>query len=195
MPYTLQIIGIVVLVGSCLLPYVLPNWRILISTLAAIYLIQFIFIFYESTPFLAVINLVVGWMACAVIGIASIRLGVAEDLEQYRTGTAFRLISAFFFILTAFALSINAFTWLSDTPYILLAGGLSLLFTGLLQINFFSQILRIIISLLVFIAGFELIYYSLEFSLLVIVLIGMVKIGLAFVGTYLVTKQLQEEAA
>ncbi len=191
MPYFLQILGIVIIVGACMLPYILPNWRILVSTLATIYLVQFIFIFYELTPLLAVINLIIGWMACAVLGIAGIRLGESEGIDQYRGGTAFRLISAFFFILTAFALSINTFSWLNRTPYILLAGGLSLVFTGILQMNFFDQVFRIIVSLLVFISGFELIYYSLEFSLLVIVLIGMVKIGLAFIGTYLAMRQLQ----
>jgi hypothetical protein len=75
-------------------------------------------------------------------------------------------------------------------PYILLAGGMSLVFTGILQMNFFDQVFRIIVSLLVFISGFELIYFSLESSLLVIVLIGMVKIGLAFIGTYLAMRQL-----
>ena len=50
------------------------------------------------------------------------------------------------------------------------------------------------VSLLVLLSGFELIYYSIEFSLLVIILIGIVKLGLAFMGTYIIGLQSQEEA-
>ena len=191
MPFSIQVIGIIVIVSASLLPFAMPNWRILITALAAIYLIQFIFIFYQSTPLLAVINLIIGWMACAVIGISSLRLGLASDIEPQRIGITFRLMSAFFFILTAFALSIDAYSWLLKVPYILLSAGLTLLFTGILQMSFYHHALRVIISLLVFLSGFELIYYTLESSLLVIVLIGFVKIGLSFIGTYLIAQENQ----
>jgi hypothetical protein len=64
----------------------------------------------------------------------------------------------------------------------------------MLQMSFYHHVLRVIISLLVFLAGFELIYYSLESSLLVIILIGLVKIGLAFTGTYLIALENQMES-
>jgi hypothetical protein len=186
MPFTIQLIGIIVIVVSCLFLYILPNWRILISTLAAIYLVQFVFIFYLSTPLLGVVNLIIGWMACAVIGLSIIRMGISENLEQYQSGIAFHLISGFFFILTAFAISISAYSWLTKIPYLVFAAGLSLMFTGLLQLINFQSVMRIVISLLVFLSGFELIYFSLEISLLVVILVGFVKLGLSFMGTYLV---------
>lgn len=195
MPFSIQVIGIIIIVSASLLPFAMPNWRILITALAAIYLSQFIFIFYQSTPLFAVINLIIGWMACAVIGISSLRLGLVSDIEPQRLGISFRLMSAFFFILTAFALSIDAYSWLLKVPYILLSAGLTLLFTGVLQMSFYHHPLRVIISLLVFLSGFELIYYTLESSLLVIVLIGFVKIGLAFIGTYLISQENQMESA
>ncbi len=192
MPFSLQVVGMIVIVAACMLPFVVPNRRILITTLAAIYLIQFIYIFYLSTPLLAAINLTIGWMACAVIGISSIRQRINENTEPFQKGIAFRLISEFFFILTAFAISINANAWLPKIPYIVFSGGLTLIFTGLLQLNYYPQTLRIVVSLLVLLSGFELIYYSIEFSLLVIILIGIIKLGLAFMGTYLIGLQYQE---
>ena len=44
--FHIQVVGMIVIVAACMLPFVVPNWRILITTLAAIYLIQFIYIFY-----------------------------------------------------------------------------------------------------------------------------------------------------
>lgn len=195
MPFPIQVIAIIVIVSASLLPFAMPNWRILLTALAAIYLVQFIFIFYQSPPLLPVINLIIGWMACAIIGVSILRLGLSADTESTRTGVTFRLISAFFFILTSFALSIDAYSWLLKVPYILISAGLTLLFTGILQMSFYHHVLRIIISLLVFLAGVELIYYSLESSLLVIVLIGLVKIGLAFIGTHLISQENQMESA
>jgi hypothetical protein len=192
MPFFIQVVGMIVIVAACMLPFVVANRRILITTLAAIYLIQFIYIFYLSTPLLAAINLIIGWMACAVIGISSIRQRINENTEPFQKGIAFRLISEFFFILTAFAISINANAWLPKIPYIVFSGGLTLIFTGLLQLNYYPQTLRIVVSLLVLLSGFELIYYSIEFSLLVIILIGIIKLGLAFMGTYLIGLQYQE---
>jgi hypothetical protein len=194
MPFSIQVVGMIVIVAACMLPFVVPNWRILITTLAAIYLIQFIYIFYLSTPLLAAINLIIGWMACAVIGISSLRQRINENIEPFQKGIAFRLISEFFFILTAFAISINANAWLPKIPYIVFSAGLTLIFTGLLQLNYYPQTLRIVVSLLVLLSGFELIYYSIEYSLLVIILIGIVKLGLAFMGTYLIGLQYQGDA-
>lgn len=184
MPFVLQIIAIIVIVAASLLPFAIPNWRVLISVVASIYLIQFLFLYYQSATILAVINLIIGWMACAIIGISSIRLGLVDEIDPQRFGIPFRLISAFFFTLTAFALSISAYNWLNKIPYILLASGLTLVFTGLLQMGYYHHVLRIIVSLLIFLAGFELVYYSLESSMLVIVLLGAVKIGLSFIGSY-----------
>jgi hypothetical protein len=179
MPFSIQVVGMIVIVAASMLPFVVPNWRILITTLAAIYLIQFIYIFYLSTPLLAAINLIVG---------------INENIEPFQKGIAFRLISEFFFILTAFAISINANAWLPKIPYIVFSAGLTLIFTGLLQLNYYPQTLRIVVSLLVLLSGFELIYYSIEYSLLVIILIGIVKLGLAFMGTYLIGLQYQGDA-
>jgi hypothetical protein len=180
MPFSIQVVGMIVIVAASMLPFVVPNWRILITTLA--------------TPLLAAINLIVGWMACAVVGISSIRQRINENIEPFQKGIAFRLISEFFFILTAFAISINANAWLPKIPYIVFSAGLTLIFTGLLQLNYYPQTLRIVVSLLVLLSGFELIYYSIEYSLLVIILIGIVKLGLAFMGTYLIGLQYQGDA-
>jgi hypothetical protein len=64
-------------------------------------------------------------------------------------------------------------------------GGLWLLGLGLLQLAFTREDIRIVIGLLTVISGFEILYATLEASVLMTGLLAMLNIGLAFVGAYL----------
>jgi hypothetical protein len=66
-----------------------------------------------------------------------------------------------------------------------IAGGLLLISTGLVHLGLTSDILRVIISLLTLIAGFEIIYAAVENSILVAGLLSLTNLGLGLVGAYL----------
>jgi hypothetical protein len=72
-------------------------------------------------------------------------------------------------------------------------GGLILIGMGLLHLGLTAQPLRISIGLLTTLAGFEIIYASVETSILVAGLLAGVNIGLGLVGAYMITASEMEQ--
>jgi hypothetical protein len=72
-------------------------------------------------------------------------------------------------------------------------GGLLLLGLGLLQLGLSRQGIRIVIGLLTFISGFEILYATLEASVLMTGLLAILNIGIAFIGAYLLLASHLEE--
>jgi hypothetical protein len=64
---------------------------------------------------------------------------------------------------------------------------------GLLHLGLTAQPLRISIGLLTTLAGFEIIYASVETSILVAGLLAGVNIGLGLVGAYMITASEMEQ--
>ncbi len=68
-----------------------------------------------------------------------------------------------------------------------IAGGLLLAGMGLLHLGITAEILRITLGLLTVMAGFELLYATVETSILLAGLLSIVNLGLALAGAYLMT--------
>lgn len=75
-----------------------------------------------------------------------------------------------------------------------LAGGLLLAGMGLIQLGVTADILKITFGLLTFMAGFEILYATVETSILLAGLLSIVNLGLALSGAYLLTAAPTEEA-
>ena len=195
MPDVIQLLCLIVVVAACLIVVIRPGWRVLLTALLAFYFIQFVFLFYSTTTLFAAVNLIIGWMAAGVLGYSSHRAGLVDESHQLKAGATFRLLSEFFFILTGFALSRSASYWLTNIPFMAITAALILILTGILLLNYYHQSWQVISSLLVFLAGFELIYYLLESSLLVVMLLGLVKMAFAFTGSYVISLRRQDRSS
>jgi hypothetical protein len=65
---------------------------------------------------------------------------------------------------------------------------------GLLHLGMTQNPLRVVVGLLTVIAGFEVIYAAIETSVLVAGLLGVVNLGLALTGAYVLISGSLEEA-
>ena len=163
------------------------DWRLLLAALGVQY-IGVLLLTALSWPIeIAVVKLVTGWMAAAVLGVALINTPPelrAED-ELPRPGVTFR-------IFAAALVGLVAFTWggklVAYTPEIASAqayGGFILILMGLLHLGLTNRPLRVILGLLTVLAGFEVLYAALESAALVTGLLAAVNLSLAMVGAYL----------
>jgi uncharacterized membrane protein len=64
---------------------------------------------------------------------------------------------------------------------------------GLLHLGIASHILRVIIGLMTFLSGFEVLYAAVEGSVLVAALLAVINLGLALVGSYLLIAAATQE--
>lgn len=164
------------------------DWRIQLAALALQYLAAFWLITRHQPFVIGSAKLVTGWMVVAALGMTRLGLQSTEEDQTTFVGPNNRWFS---FVL----LGVVALVTAGATPQIeavipglglsVIAGGLLLISTGLIHLGLTSDILRVIISLLTLIAGFEIIYAAVENSILVAGLLALTNLGLGLAGSYL----------
>ncbi len=184
----LIILGAVILVSLTSI-YVLigRDWRYCIGALAVQYIGVFVLVFASWPLEMAVAKMVAGWMAGAILGIAmtSVPDTWLESEKSIKFGSLFRILAASILVLTISSLVLHSESWLSMISVPIRWGSFILIGFGLLQLSLTSHPLRVIIGLLTFLSGFEIIYAAVETSTLVTGLLAGVNLGLALVGAYL----------
>jgi hypothetical protein len=189
----LSVLAIFILLMTTLIQLVSQNGRLNIIALALQYLASF-WLISLLWPFgMAAVKLVVGWMVCAILGSTPLFLHQDANPPQDFPGRLFRVLTAGMVWILVFSIAPIMVTWI-PTGMVILWGGLTLLGMGLLQLGMTNQPSRIIIGLLTVMSGFEILYSVLETSVLVAGLLAMVNLGLAFIGSYLISNTIPAES-
>jgi hypothetical protein len=175
------------------------NWRFSILSLAAQYLGVFTLVAINWPVEMAVVKVVAGWMACAVLGIAgSEASSEPSDVWQkeeraWPSSRLFRLLASSLVFLIVISLSPRLVDWLPHFSFPQAAGGTLLICMGLLHLGMTSQPLRVSVALLTALAGFEILYSVVEASALVAGLLAAVNLGIALAAAYLMLAPSMEE--
>ena len=168
------------------------DWRWSIGFLAIQYIGVFWLVQTHWSLSMAATKLVTGWMVCAILGIAKLNINPAQETEGFWPhGRLFRLFTGGIILASTFALSLRGSSWLGLSLPVTWSS-LILCGMGLLQLGISSQPLRVIIGLLTILAGFEVLYASVESSTLVAALLSVVNLGLALIGAYFINPTLEE---
>ena len=163
------------------------NWRWMLGLLAVQYVGVMGLVAYSWPLEIAVVKLVAGWMAASVLMMTHLNLPALKvDQEPLLLpGILFRGLTAVLIALYVYSLLPEALRWfLSATPQQAL-GGLLLLGLGLLQAGLALTGIRIVLAMLTVLSGFEILYATLEASVLMTGLLAVLQVGIAFVGAYL----------
>lgn len=188
----LQTIIIAVTVITCAVIIAGQDWRWQLLALAVVSLLEFT-IFASGTPIIfPVILLIIGWMACAILGTTKINREAA-NLNPTRSEIIFRLLAFVFYAAVAIVLAQKSFRWFPGLDFGASAPALIMIFTGLMLTSYSASSHQVIIGLLILVTGFEIIYLSLELSLLVMGLLGAIKIGLGFIGSFWLASLAEEQ--
>jgi hypothetical protein len=172
------------------------DWRYCIGAISVQYIGVFILVNASWPIEMAVIKMVAGWMAGAILGIAmaSIPDPIRDSENRVALGPGFRIIAAIILALTITSLVLHSGAWFSMISLPILWGSFILIGFGLLQLSLTSHPFRVIIGLLTSLSGFEIIYAAVETSSLVTGLLAGVNLGLALVGSYLIIAPSMESA-
>jgi hypothetical protein len=172
------------------------DWRWSLGFLAAQYLGMFWLVTLHWPFGLASIKLVTGWMASATLGVTRLDLAEREQTDEsaWPQGRLFRLFAAAIVVILVIASTPQVETIIPGISRPVIAGGLLLAGMGLLHLGLTAEVLRVILGLLTVMAGFELLYATVETSILLAGLLSIVNLGLALAGAYLMTAAPSEEA-
>lgn len=172
------------------------DWRWNIVLLAVQYLGMFVLTLQHWPIGMASVKVVAGWMSAAILGMT--RSGLSEDVtEEENTwlgGRFFRLFAAATVVLIVAVVTPTVDTIMADAGFPVTNGGLLLIGMGLLHLGITTRVLRVAMGLMTVLAGFEIIYATVEGSVLVAALLAVINLGLALVGSYLLIASNAPEA-
>jgi hypothetical protein len=171
------------------------DWRFGVAWLALQYLGVFLLVSRTWQVELAVIKMVAGWMAGAVLG-AAITNSPGRENKETSTNLAegiFRLLSAGAVALVLVSVVPKSAAWFFQINLASRWGGFILIGMGLLHLGFTNHPLRITLGLLTVLSGFEILYAAVETSTLVAGLLAVINLGLALVCAYLLLAPQIEE--
>ena len=166
---------------------VVRDWRMSILILALQYVGVCVLVALSWTVEMAVVKLVTGWMAGAVLGMAIVSLpDGSQELQQIDvTGVLFRLLLAVLVVLVMASLAPELALWVPGILPVQAYGGAILIGMGLVHLSLTVSPLRVVLGLLTVLSGFEILYAVVETSTLVSGLLAGITLGLALVGAYL----------
>ncbi|HEX6269221.1 MAG TPA: hypothetical protein VFZ43_03215 [Anaerolineales bacterium] len=163
------------------------DWRWSISLLAIQYIAMFVLALQHWPLGMASVKVVAGWMAAAILGMT--RSGLSnESLAEENLlprGRLFRIFAAAIVVIIVAGITPDVDTIMADAGFPVTAGSLLLIGMGLLHLGITAHILRMTIGLMTVLAGFEVLYSTVEGSILVAALLAVITLGLALVGAYL----------
>jgi hypothetical protein len=195
MSETLRTVLAVILLLSAAINLVRRQWTLNIFALGLQYICIFLLILEVRSTFLAGIKLIVGLMVSLMLYLTLKSSGLIESTLSRRhvtSGEIFRgtiaLVLALISFLAAPALQQSAFP---QSSQLLLTASLGLILFGLFQMGTITEPLYLVIGLLTFLSGFELLYASLEFSRLLEAMLTVVNLSLALIGSFFIVKDVE----
>jgi hypothetical protein len=182
--YALIAVGLVF--GTSLILFFSRNWRLSLSALGAQYIGVFGLVVLTWPLEMAVIKLIAGWIAAAVLGLD---LGAISPTSVFRQRphpslVLFHLILTIILGITIFSLTPEVAKWLLSATYEQILAGLWLCAMGILQFSITTSPLRVIFGLLTFLSGFEVLYATVNTSSFVAGFLAILNLGIALVGIF-----------
>ena len=174
------------------------DWRWLIIFLSAQYFGMLILTLQHWPLGMASVKVVAGCMSAAILGMTRSglpRTDKSENQTDLPRGRLFRLFAAGVVILIVSTVTPRVDTIMADAGFAVTSGSLILVGMGLLHLGVTNHILRVVVGLMTVLAGFEIMYATVEGSILVAAMLAIINLGLALVGSYmLIASNTGEEA-
>lgn len=189
MTLTLAFIPAVIAVLCALFNLVRRRWLTNLISLAIQFVAMFIVVLNVWVFSVAIIKLIVGLVTVGIIAYSLSSLDMlkaAVRFAPFREGELFRAFTGICLILFILIFQPQAqATMFPRSPQALLFCALSVMGISLLQLGLKAEPFYILIGLLGFLTGFELLYASLEYSALLEGLFTVIKLGLALAAPYI----------
>jgi len=182
---SLAIPALLLVVTTSVALLISADWRFSIILLVIQYIGVFILVATTWPLEMAVAKLIAGWIFCAVLGMAVI--GLPRTVTYQRQPPAsrlFRLLAATLVGLTVVSIAPAVMGGILGIGPAQALGSFILIGMGILQLGLTGQPLPTILGLLTALSGFEILYATIESSLLVAGLLAAVNLGLALIGAY-----------
>lgn len=172
---------------SSLILFINKKWRWNILAMAAIYVSVFWMVLQVWPIGLAVVKLIAGWMAGAILG-SSVKENSDLLVEDKKVEQRFKLVIVLIIWIFSFSI-MQSIKIRLPIPDPLIWGGVLLIIMGILQIGMSLRPMRIIFGLLTAFSGFEVLYAGVEQSVLVAGFLVIITLGIALTGVLFIQQE------
>ena len=195
MELTIAWIAVVLMVMTSAGLLFIRDWRWSIVLLATQYLGMFVLTLQHWPIGMAAVKVVAGWMSAAILGMTRSGLSSEASAEENSLprGRLFHLFAAATVVLIVAVVTPGVDTIMADAGFPVTNGGLLLIGMGLLHLGITARIMHVAIGLMTVLSGFEILYSTVEGSVLVAGLLAVINLGLALVGAYLLIASTPQE--
>jgi hypothetical protein len=186
----LNLAPLILILSGCILFLTSHNIKIVLGSIGLILLSEFFIGFQFSAFFSAFIRLVASFAAILTIYVSHREIRVTF-VQAKRNELIFRIVS--FIMFTTFAILVaSAISKFLNIPEDVILGGLTVIFSGILQLGISSSPSKVILGIILIYVGFSSMYCIIESSLLINGLISAVILILGGLGTYFVIREVKE---
>lgn len=189
MTLTLAFIPAIIAVLCALYNLVRRRWLTNLISLTIQLIAMFLVLLNVWVFTVAIIKLIVGLVAVGIIAYSLHNLDMLQAVEPFapfREGELFRAFTGLCIVLFILIFQPQAQAMMFPrSPQALLFCSLSIMAISLLQLGLKSEPFYVLIGLLGFLTGFELLYASLEYSALLEGFLTVIKLGLALAAPYI----------
>jgi len=161
------------------------DWRRQIIFLSILYVGFFILAVQHLPLGMATVKLIAGWMGAAILGMTRSNLEEEQQTSTLPQGRFFRLIASGVVGMIAITGAPIVDSLMANAGIAVSTGSLLLVGMGFLHLGVTDQPMPVTIGLMTILAGFEVLYATVENSILVAALLATVNLGLALAGSYL----------
>jgi hypothetical protein len=191
MTHWINYIFIAILTGGLFLQLISDSRRINLAAFSGTLLMAFVInIQFWSFTF-ALSKLITGLMAILILNLSP-NLMTQSLFEGSRTSKVFRGV-AFAFLLILILFIVPKSSIFLSIPLEQTLAALFMMVSGFVTLGISQNPYRVILGLIVLFLGFEIIYGSVESSLLINGMLAAVDLLVALIGSYLITNSLAEE--
>lgn len=185
--FLLEILPVILVAFSSLYLFISKRWRWNVIVLAIQYVAVFWMILQVWTLGLAVVKLISGWMAGAILG-SSLQIDHSAETSDSLSEKRFKIVLIVIIWIIVYSISPQLQNWLPISDNLIL-GATILIVTGILQFGISSNPVRVIFGLLTSFSGFEVIYAGIESSTMVAGFLAIITLGIALAGALFIQQQ------
>ena len=183
----IEFLPIIIVALSSLFLFVSKSWRWNVIVLAIQYVAVFWMILQVWTLGLAVVKLISGWMAGAILG-SSLQMENSITKDDSISEKRFKIVLIVIIWIIIYSITPQLQKWL-PVPNNLIIGATILIVTGIMQFAITSNPIRVIFGLLTSFSGFEVIYAGIENSIVVAGFLVIISLGIALTGALFIQQQ------
>lgn len=171
----------------------IQDWRLILISLGIQYAGVFVLVGISWPLEMTIIKFITGLFVTMILWVELYRLPVEASVYSVRgeevlriSDRLFRILMAILIGLVVVSLGAEVAKWFLSASYSQIMGSLFLSGMGIIILGMTSQPFKVLVGLLTFLSGFEILFSTFETSSLMVWFLAFIHLGVALIGAYVI---------